>query len=311
MSALDPAHRKRVRQELVHVGMTAFALYKPSSKFLAHIIHEHEHIEAVAYSPFGFASPMLVATSARVIYLAKRPGTVHTEDIAYDVVAGIKSSFGPIFGSLTLHTRIQDYELEYVFRPAAMAFVDFIEAERLERLSPRVRPMPNWERARESQFAETLNPETPPAVAQQQPALLTPTEIAFLTAHDYGVLSTLAPGGEVMGAAIYYLANEQGGIHIVTRMKTHKAMNIMGHHQVALTIFDENPARTLQLEGAAEIEADQAVRDDMLTKIMQPRLYKKGRLPSPVASLVEAGGYVVLRITPTSAAYHPYQSGAD
>ena len=135
--------------------------------------------------------------------------------------------------------------------------------------------------------------------------------VAFLTAHDAGVLSTLSPGGEVQGAAVYYLANEQGEIHIVTRTYTHKARNIMNHHQVALTIFDENPARTLQLEGTAEVEADEATRDDMLTKIVQPRLYKGGRLMPPVASLVEAGRYVVLRLIPTRAAYHPYQSGAE
>ena len=110
----------------------------------------------------------------------------------------------------------------------------------------------------------------------------------------------------VHGAVVYYLAKDHNKLYILTRSETAKSRDILANQQVALTIFDTDPPRTLQLQGIAQIENDAKVRDEIFGEMIQPRLYQGG-LKAPPVTQYKAGGYMVVAISPTSAVYHPYQ----
>ncbi len=286
-------HRERIKRELIKAGATTYGLLKGESRFLPNLVHEDEHIKGVVYGPTKGASAMLVATDKRVIYLDKKLTAVFTDVLPYDVIAGVNHSQEGPFASVILHTRIGNYTISFANINCADTFVRYIEKRRLE-----------------TQERPDKPPVDKPALVQKaDDKPLNEAGRQFLRTHETAVLSTIDRSGNVQSAVVYYRADTYDRLFILTKSETAKARNILTSGQVAITIYDEPRLETLQLQGIAELEADETTRQWVFTEIARPRMYQ-GESSMPPVTTMQQGAYVVIRITPYNAKYSNYKAGS-
>lgn len=281
----------RIREELKAAGMTRYGLTKMATRELPRVIHDDEHIGGVIYGKVGGASSaMLVATDKRVIYIDRRAMFTATDELTYDVVSGIKvTSSGPVT-SVLLHTRVNEYSLHYVNPKCAQIFTSYIEKKRLEGGS----------------YNEVTGRHSSKS---QEPSgfvnILDKASIDFLRSNDLAVLSTVDRNGNVHGSAVYYLVDKDNQVFVLTKSGTNKAKDVYAHNQVALTIFNEKSAQTLQIQGLAEFETSKRTKDLVIAQIEKPRQYNNEFHMPPVVK-IQAGEYVIIRISPTEAKFTDY-----
>ena len=113
-------------------------------------------------------------------------------------------------------------------------------------------------------------------VQSRTPGTLTSEGIQFLHRKDIAVLSTTNKKGDVHGAVVYYVADQDHTLHILTKADTAKARDILTNEKVAITIFDAAKAQTLQLQGKARIETDESVKRHVFDSVMKPHKYNGG-----------------------------------
>lgn len=135
---------------------------------------------------------------------------------------------------------------------------------------------------------------------------ISPEALKFIKSQEIAVLSTLTHDGQLQGSTIYYRFDE-GKFYMLTKSDSAKAHNILAHPEVALTIFDPDTIKTVQLSGVAHIESHQATKQYVFEQLAQPRQYQGESLMPPVTHL-EAGGFIAFRITPTTFYYSDYKN---
>jgi nitroimidazol reductase NimA-like FMN-containing flavoprotein (pyridoxamine 5'-phosphate oxidase superfamily) len=128
----------------------------------------------------------------------------------------------------------------------------------------------------------------------------------FLETQEVAVLSTLSRSAQVQGATVYYRLRDDC-IYILTKSDSSKAHNMMAHNQVALTIYNPDEIKTVQLEGIAQIEADRETKRIIFDELVKPRDYQGEKLMPPVTEL-SAGGFITFRIQPTKVIYTNYKN---
>lgn len=280
---------KRVRAELKAVGVGAVGLLTPEASELAKMLSPDEHIGGVVYGRYTSGLGWLVATNLRVIFIDRKPLFDSTDVLTYDVVSGIKSTKAGLFTSVTLHTRIRDYTIRYVSPQCAKIFVQYIEQRRLESESEGLsKPQKKKQQSTLPVFQDN-NPE-----AQ-----------AFLRSHNLGVISTVDRTGNVHGAVVYYLIDQNSLIYILTKSDTSKSHNIHVNGQVAFTVHEPGTMKTAQVQGMAEIETDQKIIGEVFLKILSPKPYSSGKKLPPVIKL-HKGDFTVIKISPTVMSFHDY-----
>lgn len=290
--AAKTTHTKRIKAELIKAGVTAYGLLKMESRYLPKIIHENETIEAVAYGRFREGSAMLIATSLRIIFLDRKPFFTTMDELTYEMVAGVAVNNQALFSSVTLHTRVKDFTLNFVNPKVANKFSNFIEKRRVD--------------SDEQVDTAKLIPAKPTKHLASSKKI-DETSQQFLQSHRTATLSSIDKGGFVKGAVVYYvLVTDSDSIYILSKSETDKVKNILSNPQVALTIFDEPELQTLQITGTASVETDEAIKADVFSQIIQPHWYKNERRLPPVAELPE-GAFVVLRIAIKDAKYSDFQ----
>ncbi len=131
-------HTQRIKRELKAAGVTRFGMKKFAIRYLPKIIHESEHIGGVVYGRYqpqpngpSFNEGMIVATNLRVIFLDHKPGYTNTDEMTYEVVAGVRRTKA-VFSSVTLHTRLGDFTVKFANSKCAEIFVRYVEKRRLE-----------------------------------------------------------------------------------------------------------------------------------------------------------------------------------
>ncbi len=287
---MKDAHTQRVIEELKTVGVTRHGLAKSETRELPRILHEDEHIGGVIYGQIGGGiSAMLIATDHRVIFLDKQPLFTTTDELTYDVVSGVKSSTAGPFTSVVLHTRITNYTFRYVNSNCAKIFIKYIESRRLEKGT--------YDQA-SGRYEQEASLPTFQNITDKKAA-------KFLKEHDLAVLSTVDRTGNVHGAVVYYSVDQNNLIYILTKSDTGKGRNVYAHSQVALTIHEPGTLQTLQIQGTAEVETDQRVKDSVFARMVKPRTYKDKTLLPPVTKLQE-GSFMVIRISASFMSYHDY-----
>lgn len=143
-------HAARIKTQLKNLGMTRYGLWKMESRYLPHVVHPDETIEAVTYGLAGDSSAMLVATDRRVIFLDKKPLFISQDEITYDVVSGVNYNRAGVGSTVTLHSRVKDYTIQTLNEHCAQQFVSYIETRCLEHEAnelletPRARALHNW-----------------------------------------------------------------------------------------------------------------------------------------------------------------------
>ena len=286
---MDNAQKKRIRDELKAVGVGSIGLRTPESKELVRMLHPDEHIGGVVYGRYADSLGWLVATNLRVIFMDKKPLFVTTDELTYDVVSGVKRSHAGLFTSVVLHTRLGDYTIRYVNAKCAHTFVQYIEKKRLENVVADKAKSPFGD-AEKSLVSFQKNNST---------------GANFLKSHGLAVLSTVDRTGNVHGTVIYYVVDPNNLVYILTKSGTGKGRNVYAHSQVALTVYESGTMQTVQLQGIAEVETEQATKDRVFSQIVAPRPYGDEIQLPPTARLYE-GAYTIIKIKPTLIIFHDY-----
>jgi|GEM_PF-5853148 len=129
----------------------------------------------------------------------------------------------------------------------------------------------------------------------------------FLREHDLAVLSTSNADGELHGAVIYYLPDQDSEeIYILSRTESTKANDIRAHRKVALTIYDAPAMETLQISGDGDIMDDPEQLDRVYQQLIHLRPYQGEMLLPPVTAL-QQGDYILIRVVPVSAHHSSYK----
>lgn len=130
---MTDAHSRRIYDELLAAGVSRFGMKKFAARYLPKVIHKDEHIKGVVYGRYrdksgvlSLNAGMLVATNKRIIFLDHKPGYTATDEIAYNVVAGI-SLTKAIFSAVTLRTRLGDYTIRFTNPKSAEIFAKYVE----------------------------------------------------------------------------------------------------------------------------------------------------------------------------------------
>lgn len=272
------AHQARIKAELTMVGVTAYGQQKMSSRYLPNVIHEDEHIKGCIYGRSAHGLTMLLATDKRIVFVDRKPLYTSTDELTYDIVSGVRLDSQMFFTAVELHTRLGNYLLRYVNPTCARIFVEYIE-KKVEHLN--------------SLSQESIVPPKPSGQVKISAAAK-----KFLQEHELGVISTANRTGDIHGAVVNYLFDENDFFFILTKSETSKAHNMLGNHKVALTIYDANDLKTIQLQGIADIETNLDQKFRVFREITKPRNYNGDVLIPPVTQLAE-GGFITFRITPT------------
>lgn len=122
----------RIKGQLRSLGVSKSALNTAESRHLPNVIHTGENISGVVYglSKDGFV--MMLVTDKRILFIDKKPFFFNEDEITFDVVSGITHGHAGIGSTVTLHTRIRDYQIKTLNERCARGFVEAVEARCVE-----------------------------------------------------------------------------------------------------------------------------------------------------------------------------------
>ncbi len=88
--------------------------------------------------------------------------------------------------------------------------------------------------------------------------------LSFLKHHKTGVLATVAASGEPHASMVYYTADDEFNIYLLTLINSRKFAALQANPKVAFTVSMPGVPQTLQIEGVAmDISLDDDVKDKM------------------------------------------------
>ena len=130
---LQLAKADQVHDELKKAGVTGLGLIKFSSRYLAKVLHEDEHVHAAANGRYHeihgqpFNAAIMVATDERVLFLDHKPGYTSLDEIQYENISGYHVALTPWFAAFTLFTRSTNYALTFARRACIEKLEKYIE----------------------------------------------------------------------------------------------------------------------------------------------------------------------------------------
>lgn len=119
----------------------------------------------------------------------------------------------------------------------------------------------------------------------------------FLSDNRLGTLSTLSSETAFPQSVVVYYVFEGDYIYFVTAKNSQKIRNIQKNKQIALCVFDKANLISLQIEGEADINSDEALKTKIPQKILEVVKSSENTfsLP-PVVLLSSESGIAVVRI---------------
>lgn len=283
---IDHTHIARIRKELKEVGMTFYGFMKLETDHLPELIHNDEHIKGVVYGRLEktLDSVMLVATDKRILFVDYKPFFKNSDEITYEVVAGIKmTTIGP-FAGVVLHTRVQEYGLRFVNIHCANVFVDYIENHIEAGIK---RATTNEKSTQKTQFQPYKIPLKEHRKTEKNSVLNT----------DTAVLSTTGDNSAPHASVIHYVVDKDDNFYFITKSDTTKAVNISKNSSVALTVHYTGSLKSLLIKGEAELIKDREIFDTVYEHITAPKEYSEGKKMPPITK-IDKGSYIVFKINP-------------
>lgn len=125
-------HKARIRIELKELGVSWWGMLWQEIRVLHKVLHDSEQLGAVVYGHTYEGTALLVATDRRVLFLDKTPLYFKSDELAYDMVAGINYGQSALWATIVLRTRIRDYKVRTMNLVCAGRFRHFIETNCLE-----------------------------------------------------------------------------------------------------------------------------------------------------------------------------------
>lgn len=131
---------------------------------------------------------------------------------------------------------------------------------------------------------------------------------AFINEHSFAVLSTINDKGHPHGTALYAGSDKDLNVYFMTKSGTAKSGYVDNDDMVALTFGDEAEQAMLQLSGSvAEVydSKEGAAAMELLENLKHHS--KDARHP---ISKINAGSYIIFRVTPDWAHMVVYDGGS-
>ncbi len=129
----------------------------------------------------------------------------------------------------------------------------------------------------------------------------------FLDEHKLAVLSTASEKGEVWGAAVYYVVDEQLNFYFFTHVKSKKYHNLKQHPQAAVTVADDYKQMTVQASGkVTEVSMDDE-RDAAYRKLALVHPPGQFSWVPPVSKIHDQGKMVILKLTPVTLQFSEFK----
>jgi hypothetical protein len=125
-------HRERIRLELIQAGISKLSLKRMECRHLPGVIKDDEHIKAAIYGLSDNFSALIAATNQRIIYSERKPFYKMLDEVAYDMISGVRYNLRGGRANVILHTRVKDYSLRFVAKNTSEKFVNYIESVRLK-----------------------------------------------------------------------------------------------------------------------------------------------------------------------------------
>jgi general stress protein 26 len=291
-------HTQRINAELKAAGMSNYGLIKLDTSYLPKIIHKNEHIKGVVYGRIDktIDAGMLVATDMRVIFLDCKPFYKNWDEITYEVVAGVKTTFIGPFAGVVLHTRVKDYTLRFVNIKCAKIFDKYIEGYIESKDISKTTVIPEIEPIAEKEKDTNYQPY----LIDHKPTIDSLKELnKFERMDDTAVLSTIDKDGNPHASVVHFEVDKDENFYILTKEKTQKAINISRNRNVALTIHNSGSLKVMYIKGFAEKITDKETIEAVKNQIASFREYQEGTKLAPITK-ISAGDYTVFKITPTS-----------
>jgi hypothetical protein len=95
-------------------------------------MHTDEHLGGVVYGKYTDGFALLAATDRRILFLDVKLMFVHEDEISYDVVSGISFGHVGVLSTVTLHTKVRDYQIRTYNQRCAEGFIAYIESRCLD-----------------------------------------------------------------------------------------------------------------------------------------------------------------------------------
>ncbi len=115
--------------------------------------------------------------------------------------------------------------------------------------------------------------------------------LAFLKHNKVGVLATSAGDYQIHASMVYYTANDNFNIFIITSVDSRKFKALQAHPQVAFTVATPDVPQTLQIEGMAmdiSLDEEAAKKKDELFTVLNsnPWFYPPSSKLDPTESAI-------------------------
>ncbi len=130
--------------------------------------------------------------------------------------------------------------------------------------------------------------------------------LEFLKERPHGILSTVSANGKPWGSSIYFAHDEDIDLFFITKVNTLKYKNIQENPNVALTISDDSLQTTVQIAGRVDRVPAKDIVDVVMKKLARIKPKDNNKWVPPIVK-VDAGEYIVLKITPNKMHFANYQ----
>lgn len=130
----------------------------------------------------------------------------------------------------------------------------------------------------------------------------------FINEHSFAILSTINDQGHPHGTALYAGSDDNLNVYFMTKSGTAKSRYVDNDDMVALTFGDEIEQATLQLSGSVA-EMYDAKEGAHAVQLLDSLKHKSPEARKPISKL-NAGSYIIFRITPDWALLRMYAGGS-
>lgn len=93
--------------------------------------------------------------------------------------------------------------------------------------------------------------------------------LAFLNAHNAGVLSTLSKAGTPSARLLYYVCDDAFNIYFLTLGNTRKVEDLTQHPHAAFTVAALDVPQTVQMEGIVDDISEKPVSDELVHRMFE------------------------------------------
>jgi nitroimidazol reductase NimA-like FMN-containing flavoprotein (pyridoxamine 5'-phosphate oxidase superfamily) len=137
-----------------------------------------------------------------------------------------------------------------------------------------------------------------------------PEITSFLKRNHVAVLATSnKETGTPHAATIFYATDSQTNLYFLTKEDTAKSKNLTTNPRAAIVVYEAEMLRTAQISGSVSKVDDPAMMEKAL-RIMAKFSKQTAQTDQPPISKLDAGEYILYRLTPQSIRLGDYKYGS-